>query len=103
MALPGFGISKPTIRTPYQRASYWFWWSVITVPCFVAFRWQSNQRHVTPADGALLILGNHTSFFDPFFASWHMFRRCNYMASAALFRVPIIAWPGNLCFCLGNA
>ena len=47
---------------------------------------------MTPRDGPLLVLGNHTSMFDPIFAAWFMFRRCNFMASAALFRIPVLGW-----------
>ena len=45
---------------------------------------------MTPREGPLLVLGNHTSMFDPIFAAWHLYRRCNFMASAALFRIPIL-------------
>ncbi len=65
------------------------WW--------LLFRWRPRFAEL-PRDRPFLLLGNHTSFFDPVWAAFWIGRRANFMASSALFRIPvagrILSWCG---------
>lgn len=54
-------------------------------------RWEGLNK--VPQKGSFLLLGNHTSLLDPFWGAWPLFRPTRFMASAHLFRFPIIAVP----------
>ncbi|MCP4808741.1 MAG: 1-acyl-sn-glycerol-3-phosphate acyltransferase [Proteobacteria bacterium] len=58
------------------------------------WRWRTRGDLELPDDGPLLLLSNHTSFFDPVWAAFHVSgrRRVAFMASSNLFRNKLIGW-----------
>ena len=81
-----------TPRLWAQRILYAFAWSICLVVCLVVFRLKVQGRDRVPRDGPLLLLGNHTSALDPVWAGLAVPRFLKYMASEALFRVPLLGW-----------
>jgi 1-acyl-sn-glycerol-3-phosphate acyltransferase len=79
-------------RTLAQRILYGVAWSFCFVVCFVVFRLKVQGRDRLPRDGPFLLLGNHTSALDPVWAGIAAPRFLNFMASEALFRVPLLGW-----------
>ena len=74
-----------------QKFVWWLGWVIICGVFFTPFfRWRLKGWQVVPRDGNFFLLSNHTSAFDPVWISWPLARRCNYMASAALFRIPFL-------------
>lgn len=61
----------------------WFLW-----------RWRTFGDLEVPRTGPLLLLSNHTSFWDPVWAAFHMAgrRRVAFMASSNLFRNRLVGW-----------
>jgi len=53
---------------------------------FFFFRQRSLNKHRIPREEPFLMLGNHISAFDPFWAGYGTARPLGYMASAQLFR-----------------
>jgi 1-acyl-sn-glycerol-3-phosphate acyltransferase len=70
----------------------WWWFAIaISAPFFFpAFRYKSDVRAHCPKDGPVLLLANHTSAFDPVWCANLLPRNANFMASAALFRIPVL-------------
>ena len=58
------------------------------------WRWRTRGDLEIPEDGPLLLLSNHTSFFDPVWAAFHVAgrRRVAFMASSNLFRNRFVGW-----------
>ena len=75
-----------------QRLLYGFAWMGLVVLCFVVFRLKVKGRDRLPREGPFLLLGNHTSALDPIWGGIAVPRTLNFMASEALFRVPILGW-----------
>jgi 1-acyl-sn-glycerol-3-phosphate acyltransferase len=48
-------------------------------------------EHV-PADGPLVVVGNHESILDPFFVSAAISRQIRYLAKSELWSVPLLPW-----------
>jgi 1-acyl-sn-glycerol-3-phosphate acyltransferase len=48
-------------------------------------------EHV-PADGPLVVVGNHESILDPFFVSAAIPRQIRYLAKSELWSVPLLPW-----------
>jgi 1-acyl-sn-glycerol-3-phosphate acyltransferase len=70
---------------------WWSGWAIICGGMFSPlFRWRLRGWEKVPRDGNFFLLSNHTSAFDPVWISWPIARRCNYMASSALFRIPVL-------------
>jgi 1-acyl-sn-glycerol-3-phosphate acyltransferase len=82
----------PTQRLWAQQLLYGFAWSVCVVVCLVLFRLKVQGRGRLPQDGPFLLLGNHTSALDPVWAGVAVPRLLKFMASEALFRVPLLGW-----------
>ena len=53
------------------------------------FRWKPRFAKVPKKDPFLLV-GNHTSMLDPVWSAYWIGRRANFMASSALFRIPVV-------------
>ncbi len=88
--------------SPFQRVFYWFAWSLLSVPWSLMFRWKFGFADL-PKDRPFLLLSNHTSLYDPFWSAFWIGRRATFMASAALFRVPVLRWLLPLCGCFPKA
>ena len=73
-------------------------WSIWAVGPRTFFRQRPIGVESIPEEGPFLLLANHTSLFDPAWAAFHIARPTNFMASAQLFRVPVL---GTLCARLG--
>jgi len=57
---------------------------------FFWFRWRARGVEQIPREGPLLLLCNHTSFFDPVWAGYHVPRTVSFMASSNLFRSKLV-------------
>ena len=88
--------------SPFQRVFYWFAWSLMSVPWTLMFRWKLGFADI-PRDRPYLLLSNHTSLFDPLWSAFWIGKRATFMASAALFRVPVLKWLLPLCGCFPKA
>lgn len=82
-----------------QRILWWFCWSALALPGLLAFRWIPGDAPKVPRDGPFLLVANHTSFFDPIWIAWWIVRRSSFMASAALFHMPVLRWLLPICGC----
>ena len=90
----------PPLGSRPQVAFWWLAWSFLAIPGTVAFRWVPGDAPKLPRDGPFILVANHTSFFDPIWIAWWLFRRSSFMASAALFHMPVLRWllPMGGCF-----
>jgi 1-acyl-sn-glycerol-3-phosphate acyltransferase len=79
-------------RSWAQWILYGVSWSFLLLICLVVFRIKVSGRDRLPRDGPFLLLGNHTSALDPVWAGIAAPRFLNFMASEALFRVPLLGW-----------
>jgi 1-acyl-sn-glycerol-3-phosphate acyltransferase len=59
---------------------------------FLFFRLESHGKVNVPANGPLILCGNHRSMFDPFMLGTPLKRELFFMAKEELFRIPIIGW-----------
>ena len=87
------------IGSRVQIACWWFFWSTFGPLWTLAFRWLPGQAPKTPRDGPFLLVANHTSAFDPVWIAYFLMRRSSFMASSALFRLPILGRLLPLCGC----
>lgn len=80
-------------RSLGQRIFYRACWTLCVVVCWVLFRLKVTGRDRLPSDrGPYLMLSNHTSALDPVWVGVWMVRPANFMASDALFRIPVLNW-----------
>lgn len=81
-----------------RRIIWWVCWIIWGLGPRTFFRQRPRGVGKLPREGPFLLLANHTSFFDPAWVAWHCWRPTNFMASAQLFRVPVLgtltAWLG---------
>jgi 1-acyl-sn-glycerol-3-phosphate acyltransferase len=84
---------------PVQVFAWWLAWASASIPWTLAFRWVPGTAHKTPRDGPFLLVANHTSAFDPVWIAFFLFRRSSFMASSALFRLPILGKVLPYCGC----
>jgi len=79
------------LGSPLQIVLWWLAWLFLMLPMTLMFRWRRGDiRRRMPREGPFLLLPNHVSFFDPFWAGYWMVRRISFMASSALFRLPVL-------------
>lgn len=71
---------------------YYFALLLLTPLMLGVFRLHWDGLNKVPRKGPFLLLGNHTSMLDPFWGAWPLLRPTRFMASAQLFRFPILAW-----------
>jgi 1-acyl-sn-glycerol-3-phosphate acyltransferase len=69
---------------------WWICWAIWAIGPRTFFRQRPRNADRLPKEGPYLLLANHTSFFDPAWIAFHAWRPANFMASAQLFRVPIL-------------
>lgn len=67
------------------------WW-VGAVVCLVGFRLRATGHRALPPHEPYLLLPNHTSFFDPLWVAWPVWRPVRFMTSEHLFRLPGLSW-----------
>lgn len=66
---------------------------VVVRPLFrVLFSVEHQGREKVPAEGAVIIAGNHPSYLDPVLVWMGVERRMRFMAWDALFRAPLLGW-----------
>jgi 1-acyl-sn-glycerol-3-phosphate acyltransferase len=73
-----------------QVVAWWFFWSLLSLPFTLLCRWRPGNALSVPRTGPILLVANHTSAFDPVWISFWLFRRSSYMASSAIFRLPVL-------------
>ncbi len=71
---------------------YWFARSICKVFCMLLFRVRAYGRENIPADGPVILAGNHQSFLDPVFCGSSEPRRLTYMARDTLFSFGPFGW-----------
>ncbi len=92
-------MSVAPLGSRIQIAFWWFAWGVMAIPWTLAFRWVPGKALQVPRDGPFLLVANHASAFDPIWIAFWIFRRSSFMASSALFRLPVLGWLLPLCGC----
>jgi len=55
----------------------------------VLFRIEHKGRENIPQDGPLLIVGNHNTYFDPFWIAVRIYRTVRFMAWDKIFEIPL--------------
>lgn len=75
----------------WQRVLWRLVWFVGMALCIVAFRLRATGQRRIPRSGGVLLLPNHTSFFDPLWVTMPVWRPVRFMASAHLFRLKGLA------------
>ncbi|KAA9007184.1 1-acyl-sn-glycerol-3-phosphate acyltransferase [Paenibacillus spiritus] len=58
----------------------------------IVFPLRTIGRENVPAEGGVLLCGNHTNNLDPLTMGIPLQRKVNYMAKAELFKVPVLGW-----------
>ncbi|MEL6348102.1 MAG: lysophospholipid acyltransferase family protein [Myxococcota bacterium] len=92
-------ISSQLTRPPWHGIGFNKWlfyrfvWRFWSLPEALLFRSRGINHHQLPGDKPYLLLPNHNSVLDPFWAGFHVRRPVRFMASAHLFRSPIVRWP----------
>jgi 1-acyl-sn-glycerol-3-phosphate acyltransferase len=85
--------SLEDVRETFAFQVLWRLVWLIWVPFgLLLFRQRVIWKAPFPRKGAVLLLGNHVSFWDPLWVGWPVGRGVHYMASANLFRLPGVAW-----------
>ncbi len=74
------------------RMAWRFLYGVFTLLAVFFFRERFTFEGPFPKTGPVLVLGNHVSFWDPFWLAWGVWRPVRFMASANLFRIPGVGW-----------
>jgi 1-acyl-sn-glycerol-3-phosphate acyltransferase len=74
------------------RFFYWVFKALFTVIFRGIFSTVVRGRERVPAQGGLVVLGNHLSFADPPLLGVVMPRPVDFMAMAELFRFPVVGW-----------
>lgn len=69
---------------------WWSLWGFYAVTLRVFFRQLNLGRELLPRSGPYLLLFNHASMLDPVWLAWAPTRPIFFMASAALFRLPVL-------------
>ncbi|MDF9407372.1 1-acyl-sn-glycerol-3-phosphate acyltransferase [Pelotomaculum isophthalicicum JI] len=54
-------------------------------------RWEIHGLSNLPAEGGLVLVSNHTSYWDPVIVGCAINRRINYMAKSELFDIPLLS------------
>ncbi|HJN77482.1 MAG TPA: lysophospholipid acyltransferase family protein [Myxococcota bacterium] len=91
------------LGSPFQQVFYWFAWALMATPWTLMFRWRRGDARRVPRDGPTLLVSNHTSAADPLWIAFWIRRRASFMASVALFRVPVLGSLLPLCGCFPKA
>ena len=78
--------SSCPMRTLGQRLAVWGARLVAWLLGVVLFRWRAKGAEHVEREGPLLLLCNHTSFFDPVWAGYFVGGDVAFMASTNLFR-----------------
>ncbi len=58
--------------------------------CKLGMRIRTQGRERVPRDGPMLLLGNHTSMLDPFYAAAPLHRPSRFMAATSVVELPVI-------------
>lgn len=69
---------------------WWTLWAFYALILRTFFRQVNLGRHHLPRTGPYLLLFNHASMMDPVWLAWAPTRPIHFMASAALFRIPVL-------------
>lgn len=71
---------------------YRFTWLVCRLVFRIYFRCNVFNERRVPAEGPVILAGNHASFLDPPMIGAAVLRPINYLARESLFRFPIFGW-----------
>ncbi len=73
------------------RQLFWgFGWLVLTFTVVPFCRLRTRGRKHLPRTGPVLIMANHTTFFDPVLVYWSSLRRVHGVGSDQVFKAPVI-------------
>jgi len=70
---------------------YSFARSICRVVLLLLRRWEICGLSNLPAEGGLVLVSNHTSYWDPVVVGCAINRRVNYMAKSELFDIPLLS------------
>jgi cytidylate kinase len=81
-------------RSNVGKSVTWYWVArfICKVFCLLFFRIRAYGRENIPADGPVILAGNHQSFLDPVFCGSSEPRRLTYMARDTLFSFGPFGW-----------
>jgi 1-acyl-sn-glycerol-3-phosphate acyltransferase len=66
---------------------------ILALPVFkILFAVEFHGVENVPAEGAIILAGNHPSYLDPILVALPIKRVIRYMAWDALFRIPVLGW-----------
>lgn len=65
---------------------------VMRVVLLILRRWKVVGLERFPKNGGLVVISNHTSYWDPVAVGCALNRPIHYMAKAELFQIPILKW-----------
>lgn len=69
---------------------YRFIKGICTIILFIFARWKVEGREHIPSQGPLIVVSNHTSYWDPVLVGCALPREVHFMAKAELFSYPIL-------------
>lgn len=73
------------------RQIFWgFGWLLLLCTVIPFSRLRTRGRSNIPRTGPVLIMGNHTTFFDPVLVYWSSLRRVHGVGSDQVFKVPVL-------------
>lgn len=79
----------------WLKLAKWVAWRHMWAWCatfgWLFYRYSATGQKAFPKKGPVLLLPNHTSTMDPMWVAFFCWRRVNFMASAQLFRFPLLA------------
>lgn len=71
---------------------YKFSWLLCRLLLAVMRRWEVNGEENLPRRGGVLVVSNHTSYWDPVVVGCALRRRVYFMAKAELFKIPLLGF-----------
>ncbi|MEW6448107.1 MAG: lysophospholipid acyltransferase family protein [Bacillota bacterium] len=72
--------------------AYWLAWGLLQVLLPVLRRWKVEGAANLPAEGGVMVVANHQSYWDPLILGAALRRRVYFMAKEELFRIPVLGW-----------
>lgn len=68
---------------------YWFAWGLCKVLLLLLRRWKVEGTANLPREGAVIVIANHQSYWDPVVLGTALSRRVYFMAKEELFQIPL--------------
>ena len=93
---------------PHRQLRRFYWllaWITVTLTFVPVLRLRARNWRRVPRKGGVLIVANHTTFFDPVLVSWATRRRTHGVGTDQMLRVPVfgrmLPWLSVIAFAKG--